>query len=72
MLRLPGASSGESDGRPRRNFVHTDHQNTACLISRDTVYHYDTQGRLIAETDPAGNHKREVIYLGDGPVGVVR
>jgi hypothetical protein len=28
--------------------------------------------RLIAETDPAGNLKREMIYLGDIPVGVVK
>ena len=36
------------------------------------MYYYDTQGRLIAETDPAGALRREVIYLGDIPVGVVR
>ena len=29
-------------------------------------------GRLIAETDPAGALKRELIYLGDIPVGVVQ
>lgn len=38
----------------------------------DTVFHYDTQGRLIAETDPGGTLKRELIYLGDIPVGVVQ
>jgi YD repeat-containing protein len=38
----------------------------------DTIFHYDNQGRLIAETDPAGNLKRELIYLGDIPVGVVQ
>ncbi len=38
----------------------------------DIVFHYDTGGRLIAETDPAGALKREVIYLGDIPVGVVQ
>jgi RHS repeat-associated protein len=37
----------------------------------DRVFHYDTRGRLIAETDPAGGAKREFIYLGDMPVGVV-
>jgi hypothetical protein len=36
------------------------------------VFNCDTQGRLIAETDPAGTLKREVIYLGDIPVGVVK
>src|SRR5256885_6201181 len=37
-----------------------------------TVLHYDTRGRLIAETDAAGGVKRELIYLGDIPVGVVQ
>jgi len=38
----------------------------------DTVFHYDTRGRLIAETDPGGGLKRELLYLGDIPVGVVQ
>jgi len=38
----------------------------------DTVFHYDSGDRLIAESDSAGNLKREYIYLGDIPVGVVQ
>jgi YD repeat-containing protein len=38
----------------------------------DTVFHYDTRGRLMAETGPGGNLKRELIYLGDIPVGVIQ
>jgi YD repeat-containing protein len=38
----------------------------------DAVFHYDTRGRLIAETSSAGVLKRELIYLGDIPVGVVQ
>jgi len=38
----------------------------------DTVFHYDVRGHLIAETDAAGATKREIIYLGDIPVGVVK
>lgn len=38
----------------------------------DTVFHYDTQGRLVAETDPGGTLKRELMYLGDIPVGVIQ
>ncbi|HZM35315.1 MAG TPA: type IV secretion protein Rhs, partial [Burkholderiales bacterium] len=38
----------------------------------DTVFHYDAQGRLIAETSATGTLKRELIYLGDIPVGVVQ
>jgi YD repeat-containing protein len=36
----------------------------------DTVYHYDSQGRLIAESSAAGATQKEYIYLGDIPVGV--
>ena len=38
----------------------------------DTVFHYDTRGHLIAETDAGGAVKRELIHLGDIPVGVVQ
>lgn len=38
--------------------------------SGDTLFHYDTRGRLIAEIDPGGTVKRELFYLGDIPVGV--
>jgi YD repeat-containing protein len=39
--------------------------------STDTVFHYDTRGKLIAESDPGGGtYKRELIYLGDMPVMV--
>ena len=40
--------------------------------SGDTVFHYDTRGHLIAESDPGGAVKREYIYLGDIPVGVLQ
>jgi len=38
----------------------------------DTIFHYDTRGRLIAESEPGGAVKRELIYLGDIPVGVAQ
>jgi len=38
----------------------------------DTVYHYDSQGRLIAETSAAGATRKEYIYLGDIPVAVIQ
>ena len=37
----------------------------------DTVYQYDTSGRLISESSAAGVLKREYIYLGDIPIGVL-
>ncbi len=39
--------------------------------SGDTVYQYDSRGRLIAEGTAAGVLRREYLYLGDIPVGVV-
>jgi YD repeat-containing protein len=36
------------------------------------VFHYDLQGRLIAETSAIGTLKREVLYLGDIPVAVAQ
>ena len=38
----------------------------------DTVFTYDTRGHLIEESDPGGTVKREYLYLGDIPVGVVQ
>jgi YD repeat-containing protein len=42
------------------------------ISQADRVFHYDTQGKLIVETDAGGALKRELIYLGDIPVGVVQ
>ena len=38
----------------------------------DTVFHYDSGGRLISETDALGNVKQEYVYLNDIPVAVLR
>jgi YD repeat-containing protein len=37
-----------------------------------TVYHYDSAGHLIAESDAQGNVQTEYIYLGDIPVAVIQ
>jgi len=37
-----------------------------------TVYHYDSAGRLIAESDAQGNVQVEYIRLGDMPVAVIQ
>jgi len=36
------------------------------------VYHYDAQGRLIAETSAGGAVRKEYIYLGEIPVAVIQ
>jgi YD repeat-containing protein len=38
----------------------------------DTVFHYDAQGRLIAESSAAGQVQKEYVYLGDIPVAVLQ
>ena len=38
----------------------------------DAVFHYDTRGRLIAESDPGGAVRREYLYLNDVPVAVIQ
>ena len=38
----------------------------------DTVYHYDLNGQLIAETNTQGVTKRETIYLGNIPLAVIQ
>lgn len=38
----------------------------------DTLYHYDAQGRLIAESSASGQVQKEYIYLGDTPVAVLQ
>ena len=38
----------------------------------DTLFHYDTRGKLIAESGPGGVVKREYLYLGDIPVGMIQ
>jgi YD repeat-containing protein len=38
----------------------------------DTVFHYDAQGRLIAESGTGGAIQKEYIYLGDTPVAVIQ
>jgi YD repeat-containing protein len=40
--------------------------------NEDRVFTYDTWGKLIAESDPGGVPKREYIYLGDIPIGVLQ
>lgn len=38
----------------------------------DTVFHYDLQGRLIAESAPDGSNIRDYVWLGDLPLAVVQ
>lgn len=37
-----------------------------------TLYHYDLQGHLIAESDAQGHVQQETVYLGDIPLAVMK
>ncbi len=37
-----------------------------------TIFHYDKQGKLIAESTPTGTMKAEYLFLGEVPVGVFK
>jgi hypothetical protein len=47
-------------------------QRTERQIARTTRSSTTTHGPLIAESDSAERFKREILYLGDIPVGVVQ
>ena len=40
--------------------------------AEDRVFVYDLSGRLIAEAEASGSLRRELLYLGDIPIGVVQ
>jgi len=44
--------------------------NGAGLNTAGSIFHYDRQGKLIAETNAQGQVVREILYLLDLPVGV--
>lgn len=53
------------DGKGRRTIKITNGTNTL-------VFHYDTQGRLIGETDQSGALIAEYVWLGDRPLAMAR
>ena len=42
------------------------------LGTRVTYYHYDLEGRLLAETDASGETRAEYLYLGNEPLALSR
>ena len=38
----------------------------------DTVFHYDSSGRLFSETDATEAIKQEYVYLNDIPLAVLK
>ena len=68
--RMANATSVLGTSSYQLNALGERIRKTTQLVDR--VFHYDTEGRLIAESDPGGTIRREYFYLGDIPVGVTR
>ena len=45
---------------------------TKTLSGVTTIFHYDMQGHLIAESTPSGTVSAEYLYLGDIPEAVTK
>lgn len=58
-----GATSYQVDARGRRS-------RKTLPGGQSVIFHYDLQGRLIAESLPTGQIKKEYFYLYDEPVAV--
>lgn len=46
-------------------------QRVRKTVNAATIFHYDVQGNLIAETDDAGNTLKEYIYLQNKPIAMM-
>jgi YD repeat-containing protein len=68
--RMAAATSAVGETRYHVNALGQRMRKTNAAA--DSVFHYDSAGRLIAESDAAGAFRREYLYLGDIPVGIVQ
>jgi YD repeat-containing protein len=68
--RMARATSGAGDTSYLVNALGQRARKTNA--AGDIVFHYDRAGRLIGESDAAGAFRREYLYLGDIPVGIVQ
>jgi YD repeat-containing protein len=68
--RMARATSGAGDTSYFVNALGQRARKTNA--AGDIVFHYDSAGRLIGESDAAGAFRREYLYLGDIPVGIVQ
>ena len=68
--RMARATSGAGDTTYLVNALGQRARKTNA--AGDVFFHYDIAGRLIGESDPTGAFRREYLYLGDIPVGIVQ
>jgi RHS repeat-associated protein len=67
--RLASVTTGAGTTNYKINFFGQRVRKTDLVDDR--VYHYDNNGKLIAESTAAGTIQREYVYLGDMPVAVL-
>jgi RHS repeat-associated protein len=60
------------DGHGRRTIKTAYTKQGNKTITTTTVFHYDTQGRLIGETNHSGTLVAEYVWLGERPLAMVR
>ena len=69
MAEIQRAATGERQAAYRYNALG---ERVRKLGTSVTYYHYDLEGRLLAETDAGGQTRAEYLYLGNAPLALSR
>ena len=69
LAEITRASTGQRQAAYRYNALG---ERVRKLGTRVTDYHYDLEGRLLAETDAGGQTRAEYLYLGNAPLALSR
>jgi RHS repeat-associated protein len=56
---------------PQYNYNHLGQRVTKTVGAKTTVYHYDINGQMIAETDPTGNLIKAYVWLQGEPLSMI-
>ena len=69
LAEITRAATGQRRAAYRYNALG---ERVKKLSTSVTYYHYDLEGRLLAETDASGQTRAEYLYLGDEPLALSR
>ena len=69
LAEITRAATGQRQAAYRYNALG---ERVKKLGTRVTYYHYDLEGRLLAETDAGGQTRAEYLYLGNEPLALGR
>ena len=69
LAEIQRASTGQRRAAYRYNALS---ERVKKLGASVTYYHYDLEGRLLAETDASGQTRAEYLYLGNAPLALSR